>query len=226
MHLIRSAPPAADRATAARRLTIVSAVVMLVSLGVVAVDLEAGLAPLLVSAAGLFAGLTRHLSVQELARHGSTPVVRLSDTRPVLRATVPADEVIAQIVHLRRYANVIVIGPQGWRVAPTQPILDLALHRTAGVGATGDRGRRSGDIQVWPMAREARWVHPAHPVDRLARPPYGGEVWLVAGSEPPRVLVHDDLLAAPLPHDPEPMTGLDPERSIIDVSAAAREALR
>lgn len=184
MRYVPPAPPAAARARAAARRATACALLALLALPVVGMGVPSALAILLAAFLAMYLHATRYLSLSDLAKRGTTPVVDVAHPLPALSgATVTATEVVARLAELRDVPHVLVPGDGEWLVAQTRPLIAAAL--AAGPG---------GLVEV--PATRARWVLPGVSIDHLPRVPHADEVWLVDGPEPPLAVLTDDLAPA------------------------------
>lgn len=213
MRAITISSPAEDRARTSGIVAAVSFIGVLVSLPLVGQGLVAGVVILVASSIVAYVGLAIHLSLRELADAGAGTVGQHAQHLPLLAARVPAEDLVGELSRLRRHDFCLVAADDGWRVVPTTVVLDTALSAT-------------GDVEMGAYARRARDVPGGLALNRLPRPPYADEVWLVQDEDPPRAFTHDDLLRAitmagtqTVDDEPDPRPEPAPE-PVVDVTEA------
>lgn len=214
MRSISTSSPARDRARTWGVTAVVSSIGILVSLPLVGQELAAGVVVLVVSSVLTYVSLAVHLAMKELSDAGAGTVSQHAQRLPLLATRVPAADLVEELGRLRRHDFCLVAASDGWKVVSTTVVVDSALSTT-------------GDVELGAYARPARSVPGDLPLNRLPRPPYADEVWLVQGEDPPRAFTHDDLLRAvamtdvqavadPADIRPEPA-----QESVVDVTEPA-----
>lgn len=129
----------------------------------------------------------RRLSLQELTAHDGSTVADLSGHAPLLDPVMAPRDLLGRLRSLRSTPVCLVLDDDGWATVSTGLIVDVALAADL-------------DVDVSALARPARWIDGDTPITALPRPPYAGEVWLVASRPLPLVFtnlhLHGDAATA------------------------------